>query len=44
MDLIQYVIGLAVFLSTSVVLAVCSHLFLLRHAKRRSAQSACEQK
>lgn len=44
MDLIRYVLGLAVFFGSFVVLAVCSLQVLMGHAKRKSAVSAGEQK
>ena len=36
-DLLRYVTGLVIFVSTSAVLAICVHMVLLRHTKRKNA-------
>lgn len=40
MDPIRYITCLAIFVATSLVLAVCAHLVLLRHTKRKHAALA----
>lgn len=36
-DLLRYVTGLVIFVSTSAVLTICVHTVLLRHTKRKNA-------
>lgn len=43
-DFSHYVTGLAVFLGTSLVLALSAHRLLLWQAKRKTALSADQQK
>lgn len=42
-DLPSYVTALVIFVSTSVVLAICVYLVLLRHIKRKNAVPACTE-
>jgi len=36
-DLVRYITSLVIFVSASIVLAVCAHLVLLRNTKRKHA-------
>lgn len=42
MDFLRYITGLAVFLSASFVLALSTHLLLMRHTKRKHADLASQ--